>query len=120
MHILIAEDHPDIGVIMTKLIINSGHQASLATNGHAAVKLAGERPPQVILLDINMPPGIDGYETARILRKRYGNRFRIFAVTSAPIDVLLANRSGFDGIFAKPFDIRKLTALIAQMPESIL
>ncbi len=99
---------------MSKLVANAGHQASLATDGYAAVRLAAELAPQVVLLDINMP-GIDGYETARRLRKRYGNHFSIFAVTSTPMDVPLADQSGFDGIFSKPFDVRKLIALIAQL-----
>jgi CheY-like chemotaxis protein len=114
MRILIAEDHPDIGVVMSRLVTISGHEACLAANGFAAVKLASKMAPQVVLLDIEMP-GIDGYETARRLRKQFGSFLPIYAVTGTPIDVPLAKQSGIDGFFAKPFDACKLKALLAQL-----
>ena len=115
MRILIAEDHPDIGYLMTKLVVIAGHEASLASDGFEAIRLAAEVSPDLVLLDINMP-GIDGYETARRLRERFDNRFPIYAVTANPINLPLAEESGFDGIFSKPFDRNKLTTLIEQMP----
>ena len=113
MHILIAEDHPDIAAVMARLVVRAGHEASVALDGLEAIRLADELAPDLVLLDINMP-GIDGYETARRLRDRFADRFPIFAVTAAPVDVPLAKRSGFDGFFAKPFDRSSLTALIEQ------
>ena len=114
MRILIVEDQPAIAAIMTKLVINAGHEASPATDGYSAVRLAAERPPEVVLLDIEML-GIDGYETARRLRDRHGNQFPIFAVTAAVMDTPLGNQSGFSGVFAKPFSIKKLKAIISQL-----
>ena len=64
MRILIVDDRRDVGLLMTSLIAQGGHEACVATDGCMAVKLAGELPPQAVLLDIQMP-GIDGYETAR-------------------------------------------------------
>lgn len=114
MRILIVDDQRGIGVLMTRLVVQAGHEACLATNGSAAVRLAAELPPEVVLLDINMP-GIDGYETARRLRDRHGHQFLIFAVTANPVDIAQASQSGFDGIFSKPFSVTKLEALISQM-----
>ena len=114
MRILITEVQPDIGSIMTKLVVNAGHQAFLAVDGYAAIRLAAALAPQLVLLDINMR-GIDGYETARRLRERFGDRFLIFAVTTTPMDMRLVQQSRFDGIFAKPCDVNKLTALIAHL-----
>jgi two-component system, cell cycle response regulator DivK len=116
LRVLIAEDHPDIAALMTRLVVHAGHEASLAADGYAAIRLAAELAPQLVLLDINMP-GIDGYETARRLRKQFANRFPIFAVTAAQMDLPLAVESGFDGIFSKPFDVAKLIALLAQLPQ---
>ena len=114
MRILIVDDRRDVGLLMTSLIAQGGHEACVATDGCMAVKLAGELPPQAVLLDIQMP-GIDGYETARRLRHRYGHQFPIFAVTADPVDIPLASQSGFDGIFAKPFSVTKLDALVSQL-----
>jgi hypothetical protein len=38
-------------------------------------------------------------------------------VTADPVDIALASQSGFDGVFAKPFSISKLNALISQIGE---
>jgi two-component system, OmpR family, response regulator VicR len=114
MRILIVEDHPDIGFIMQKLFALAGHQADWATDGYEAIRMAAQRMPAVALLDINLP-GIDGYETASELRSRFAHRFPIFAVTASPVDVPLASACGFDGVFAKPFDHGKMTALLHEM-----
>lgn len=114
MRILIVEDQPDIASLMMKMIACSGHEARLAEGGAAAISMAAEATPHLVLLDIHLP-GIDGYEVAQRIRDRYGDRFPIFAVTASPIDVALAQRSGFDGVFAKPFDMRKLNILLEQL-----
>ena len=47
----------------------------------------GREPYKLILMDINMPPGIDGSETCRRLRKQYGRELadtRIVAFTAIP------------------------------------
>jgi DNA-binding response OmpR family regulator len=101
-------------MLMTSLVAQAGHEACVATSGVHAVRLAAELPPEVVLLDIHMP-GLNGYETARRLRKHHGHQFPIFAVTVDPVDIPLACESGFDGIFAKPFSVTKLNALISQL-----
>ena len=113
MRFLIVEDQRAIGALMTRLIVNAGHEASLAKNGYTAVRMAAERPPEVVLMDIEMP-GIDGYETTRRLRERHGNLFPIFAVTASKMDTPVGSRSGFSGFFAKPFSIQKLKHILSQ------
>ena len=111
MRVLIAEDHPDISDLMKIWISRAGHEPSLATNGYDAVKLAAEISPNLVLLDINMPE-MDGYETAYRLRKQFADRTSIFALTATPVDMQLAEQSGFDGVISKPFDGEKLAALL--------
>lgn len=118
MRFLIAENHADLGVQLAKLVVNAGHEASLARNGYAAVRLAAARSPHAVLLEINLP-GIDGYRTAKRLRDRFGGRLAIFALTATPVDMRLAQRSGFDGIFAKPFNVAKLDALISHLTPAV-
>ncbi len=117
MRVLIVEDQPDIGWVMTKIVGYAGHQATLAEDGCSAISMASKLPPDLVLLDINLPD-IDGYETARRLRNQYGHQFPIYAVTATTIDLELAEKCGFDGIFLKPFTMKTLTTLLADFPES--
>ncbi len=114
MRILIAEDQPEIAAAMARMVTLAGHEPQLAADGHEAVRMAANVPPDIVLLDVQLP-GIDGYETALRLRRRRKTQFPIFAVTGSPMDVPRAQRSGFDGIFSKPFDQNKLTALLRQL-----
>jgi len=114
MRILVVDDQREVGLVVTCLAADSGHETCLAADGCTALKLAEENTPEIVLLDIHMP-GIDGYETARRLRNRCGDRFPIFALTADPVDFSRASQCGIDGIFAKPFSATKLDALIAQL-----
>jgi DNA-binding response OmpR family regulator len=111
---LIVDAQPSVGFAMAALVVQEGHEAAVATNGFSALISASERPPDVVLLDINMP-GINGFETARRLRKRHADRFPIFAVTVDSVDVHLARQSGFDGVFSKPLGATKLATLISRL-----
>ncbi len=60
----------------------------------------GREPYRLILMDINMPPGIDGSETCRRLRKQYGKELQdtlIVAFTAIP-------REQFGNPYDKKFD----------------
>jgi DNA-binding response OmpR family regulator len=114
MRFLIVDDQQSIAALVARLITKAGHESCLAADGFTAINLAAELPPEVVLLDIQMP-GIDGYQTAKRLRDRHGKQFPIFAVTAAPVDLLLAEQSGFDGVFTKPFSVEKLNTIISQV-----
>ncbi len=48
------------------------HQVQLAHDGPSALHLARSQVPEVVLLDIDLPGGMDGYEVARRLRAEQG------------------------------------------------
>jgi CheY-like chemotaxis protein len=64
--ILIVDDDPDIVEVLRCLLHDAGYEVATADDG-AALPLAHERRPHLILLDILMP-GIDGVEVSRRLR----------------------------------------------------
>lgn len=65
--ILLAEDHHDSREALGALLEAFGFRVVPAVNGEEAVKLARERKPDLILMDIMMPR-LDGFEATRIIR----------------------------------------------------
>ena len=66
---LIAEDHADLRVTLKMLLETRGHIVELAVNGEDAVNKAVQRPPDVIVMDLQMPV-MDGITATRLLRAR--------------------------------------------------
>jgi DNA-binding response OmpR family regulator len=65
--ILIVDDKPANLRVLSESLAEGGFEIAVATNGESAIKQAQHNPPDLILLDIQMP-GIDGFETCRRLK----------------------------------------------------
>ena len=77
--ILVADDNDDAAESLTLRLQLAGHDVRTAHNGAEALAIAGEFKPQIVLLDLGMPK-MDGYETAREMRKRpWGKRATLIA-----------------------------------------
>ena len=90
-----------------------GHSTRLARDGESALTVAAEFLPDTVFLDIGMP-GMNGYETARELRKAHGASMRIIALTGwgAEEDRQLAHEAGFDHHLVKPVDPAMLASAL--------
>ncbi len=65
--VLVVNDAPE-NIDLLDGILNREYRINAALNGEKALKIAGsENPPDIILLDIEMP-GMDGYEVCRRLK----------------------------------------------------
>jgi CheY-like chemotaxis protein len=82
MKILLIEDNSQNRYLATFLLENRGHQVIQAASGPEGLDLAGRTPPDLILLDIQLPV-MDGYAVAQALRQNPALRHvPIVAVTS--------------------------------------
>ena len=66
--ILVIDDEPEILKLLEARLINQGYMVLTAENGPAALKIAKEALPNLVLLDVSMKP-IDGFEVLRRLKK---------------------------------------------------
>jgi CheY-like chemotaxis protein len=66
--VLIIDDEPDHAEIVATLLERRGYLAATAPDGRIGVELANRLKPDVVLLDVRMP-AVDGYATARQLRR---------------------------------------------------
>jgi DNA-binding response OmpR family regulator len=97
------------------LLETEGYEIRLAHDGEAAVKLALEIKPDVLLVDIGLPT-MNGYEVAKQVRRQH--RFRkllVIAVTGWgwKIDRDRSVQAGIDHHLVKPADFNVLKELIA-------
>jgi CheY-like chemotaxis protein len=113
--ILVADDDQDSAESLAMLIQMMGHDVRAAQSGLAALDLAEEFRPDLIVLDIGMP-GLDGYEVCRRIRQHeWGQAIVIAALTgwTRDEDRDRSEQAGFNHYLVKPVDPKALEELIA-------
>ena len=88
--ILVVEDEAAIRDLIERRLLIEKYQVITAADGLSALTSVADEMPAVILLDIQLPRGLDGYHICQIIRKNL--QFR-----QIPIIML----SGKDGLFDK-------------------
>jgi two-component system cell cycle response regulator DivK len=112
--ILYIEDNPENRLLMRRVLVAEGYVVEEASDGNSGLQKAAESPPDLILMDINLPE-IDGYEvTARLKQLPNMLGVPIIAVTA---NVMKGDRektlaAGCDGYIQKPIDIDLLPSQI--------
>ncbi len=118
--ILVVDDNEDGAESLATLLELYGHNVRIAHNGSAALSVAEEFRPNVILLDIGLP-GMDGYEVARRLRANDAFRAaRLIAMTGwgQDADRERSREAGFDLHLVKPVDPAELRKVLATRTSS--
>lgn len=112
--ILLVEDHEDNRNIYRTILEHFGFEVVIATDGSAAIRMAREEHPDLILMDLSIPV-VDGWEATRLLKQDA-------ATASIPIIALSAHalredrdrarEAGCDGYLAKPVEPRKVVEAV--------
>ena len=112
--ILVVEDNDKNRKLVRDVLTHRGYQVLEAETGEDGVRLATERRPQLILMDIQLP-GIDGIEALRQIRANEATRgIPIIAVTASALDRYRRKimAAGFDGYQAKPLNVKAFMAAV--------
>ncbi|HEV8632617.1 MAG TPA: response regulator [Chloroflexota bacterium] len=118
--VLVVDDDQDVRELLLAVLALLGLDAAgpvrvlTAPDAGAALTLAGERTPDLVLLDV-APAGADGFELCR--RLRADPRLRAvplvaLAAFGGPDAPARARAAGCDGYIAKPFDLDELLAAV--------
>jgi signal transduction histidine kinase/CheY-like chemotaxis protein len=119
--LIVADDNADALQSLAMLLEMDGHKVRVASDGIAALSLAQQQMPDVMLLDIGMP-GLNGYETASRVRALHGgDGVRLIALTGwgQPADRAHATDAGFDHHLTKPIDHDQLAGLLSHICSQI-
>jgi DNA-binding response OmpR family regulator len=111
VHLLVVEDDPRLGRLLTRLFSNDRHVVDLAASGQEAIELLDANPTfDAVILDVGLP-GIDGFEVARRVRKT-GSRVPILMLTARDglSDRITGLDAGADDYLVKPFAYEELAA----------
>jgi signal transduction histidine kinase len=119
--ILVADDNHDAAGSLALRLELAGHDVRTAQDGLEALAIARTFKPEVVLLDLGMP-AMDGYETARHLRRlAWAKATRLIALTGwgQQQDRLRTAEAGFDVHLVKPVSEPDLFhAIAANAPAS--
>src|SRR5204863_7086612 len=75
-NILIADDNQDALESLALMLRMEGHEVTCASDGEEALALAGQRKPEIVVLDVGMPK-LDGCEVARRIRAESRGRHAV-------------------------------------------
>ena len=105
-NILIADDNQDALESLALMLRMEGHEVHCASDGEEALLLAGQRKPEIVVLDVGMPK-LDGCEVARRIRaESWGRSAVLVALTGwgQEVDRRRSREAGFDLHLVKPVD----------------
>jgi DNA-binding response OmpR family regulator len=113
--VLVVEDEADIAGLIKHTLERGGDVAAeVVTSGDEALKAAAEQPPDLVVLDLNLPV-LGGLEVCRLLRARPSTaRTPIIMLTArtSEADRVTGLDAGADDYITKPFSLRELAARV--------
>jgi DNA-binding response OmpR family regulator len=113
LDILVVDDESDLREMLTRSFTREGHRVVAVPEGRAAIDRASTHPFDIVLLDVALGSGPDGYEVTRTLRARR-NVVPIIMLTAldAEADAVLGLEAGADDYVTKPFGLAELRSRI--------
>ncbi|CAG0950907.1 Transcriptional regulatory protein WalR [Anaerolineales bacterium] len=109
--ILVVDDEPSVTDLLAYNLRKALYDVQVAADGRAALRLARESQPDLILLDL-MIPEVDGLDVCRELRKTSDVPVIMITARGEELDRVLGLEIGADDYVTKPFSVRELMARI--------
>lgn len=111
MNILVVEDEPKIGEVLTAYFQNENWDATVIGNGEEALSLFRRRAFDLIVLDL-MLDGMPGEEVCRAIRDISNVPIVMLTAKSREHEAIAGLNLGADHYFTKPFRVKEVVAQI--------
>jgi DNA-binding response OmpR family regulator len=113
LKILVVDDEASLRETLTRSFTREGHTVEALASGTEAIERAGEEAFDVVLLDVALGAGPNGYEVCRALRERR-NVVPIIMLTAldTEADAVQGLEAGADDYVTKPFGLAELRSRV--------
>jgi two-component system, cell cycle response regulator DivK len=118
--VLIVEDNEKNMKLARDVLQAKGYQTVEAVTGEEGVKLAKERKPDLVLMDIQLP-GISGIEAFKQIRGNASTKgIPVIALTASvtPTDRTAISAAGFDAFLGKPINLKEFIDTVKRLVEN--
>jgi CheY-like chemotaxis protein len=106
--ILIADDEPDVQLIVAERLRRNGHDVEYASDGTQAIQKIGQTAYSLLILDVRMP-GHTGYEVCEYAKKTEKNaKTPVLLISAFPEEQSRWRQSHADAFLEKPFETGQL------------
>ena len=116
--ILIVDDQLEVRELVNVTLRSNDFQVFHAENGESAIQVAREEKPDLIIMDIMMPGGMDGLEATRIIKNDPESKdIPVIMLTAKGQDTDLKKgfEVGANGYFVKPFSPLELITKVEEI-----
>lgn len=117
LQILVAEDDPDVALVLCDRLQAQGHEVATASDGQAALDALGKQTPDLVFVDIQMPR-LSGLEVLKRIKAQWPDLPVIIMTAHGTIGLAVeAMKVGAADFLTKPFEHDQLEAVIAKALE---
>lgn len=116
LRVLAVDDEPAMGSLIRRVLRPHGHYVVTATSGEMAVEHLTREPFDVVISDVGMGPGMNGWEfVERVRTLRPRTRVVLATGWGAAIEPADARAKGVDAVLAKPYRPDELESVLSRL-----
>jgi PAS domain S-box-containing protein len=118
LRVLAVDDEPALARMAARMLAPDGHAVAVATSGEEAMERLAAEPFDLVISDVGMGAGMNGWELAEQVRARYpGVRVALATGWGAQIDPDEARARGIFAVLPKPYSIADMRRLATSEPS---